>query len=72
MNHIHQLTKERNEARQTVAETRQQLTDLIVYLTSDKFGGPDTDYVRNVRTDILPKLSAIQFSLYGHVQSYDY
>lgn len=64
MNHIHRLMSERDEARETIRETRNELTDLIRYLSSSKFTAPDCDYV-HVRTDMLPKLMALQFKLCG-------
>lgn len=64
MNHISRLTSDRDQARTVTCDTRRDLTDLIVYLSSSKFTAPDCDYV-HVRTDILPKLMALQFSLCG-------
>lgn len=57
MNHIARLTAERDEARAQLAATEAALTDLMVYLTSSKFHADDTVHVR---TDILPKLSALR------------
>jgi len=66
MNHIRRLLQERDEALATIRAARKQLTDLQHYLTSDKFQGPDNDYV-HVRTDILPKIMGIFFTLIdGH------
>jgi hypothetical protein len=62
MNHIHRITRERDEAIATMRKAREQLTDLQRYLTSSKFSAPDADYV-HVRTDILPKISEVCFTL---------
>lgn len=62
MNHIQRLMQERDEALATIRAAREQLTDLQRYLTSDKFQGPDNDYV-HVRTDVLPKIADVCFTL---------
>jgi hypothetical protein len=62
MNHIHRITQERDDALATIREAREQLMHLQHYLTSSKFAAPDADYV-HVRTDILPKISAVSFTL---------
>jgi hypothetical protein len=59
MNHIHRLAAERDAAQAQLAEVEASLTDLMAYLLSAKFAGPDADYV-HVRTDVLPKLTAIR------------
>lgn len=64
MNHIKRLTAERDHAQKVIRTARAELTDLECYLTSAKFAAPESDYV-HVRTDILPKLSAIRFALCG-------
>jgi hypothetical protein len=64
MNHIARLTNE-------LAGTIDQLTaarelvlvlELEAYLLSDKFHGPDNDFV-HVRTDMLPKLAQVRSAL---------
>lgn len=62
MNHIARLTAERDDARETIRAARDAL--LEVTSISPKFHGPDNDYV-HLRTDILPKIEAIRFSLCG-------
>ena len=62
MNHITRLISERDEARETIRNAREMLTDLELYLTSSKFHGPDADFV-HVRTDILPKIAQARFAL---------
>ncbi len=64
MNYIKQLLQDLGKAQAAIRQTRDQLIYLEVYLTSSKFAAPDCDYV-HVRTDILPKLSAIRFDLCG-------
>lgn len=59
MNHIHRLTRERDDARQALHETREALTELLVYLSSSKFHGVDNDVV-HVSTDVAPKLTEIR------------
>jgi hypothetical protein len=59
VNHIARLTKERDEAQEALRATNEALTELLAYLESAKFQGPDNDYV-HVRTDIAPKLSNIR------------
>jgi hypothetical protein len=62
MNHIARITNERDEARETIRNARELLTDIELYLTSSKFAAPDADYV-HVRTDILPKIARARFAL---------
>jgi hypothetical protein len=62
MNHIARLISERDEARATVRNARELLTEIELYLTSSKFAAPDSDYV-HVRTDILPKIARARFAL---------
>ena len=60
MNHILRLTNERDRAREQIAIAHDMLTDILVYLTSNKFA--ENDYV-HVRTDIGPKLMALRSEL---------
>jgi hypothetical protein len=64
MNHITRLTNEREEAWAAIRAAREELTQIEHYLTSSKFTAPDCDYV-HVRTDILPKIASVRFSLCG-------
>ena len=61
-NHIHRITRERDEAFQQLTQVRNMLCDIELYLTSAKFtNSPDDDYV-HVRTDILPKIATVRFA----------
>jgi hypothetical protein len=62
MNHIQRLINERDEAWQQIRQAREALMYLEHYLTSSKF---HEDNTVQVHTDILPKISAIRFSLIG-------
>lgn len=64
MNHIARLISERDEAHTVIRAAREELTRIEHYLTSSKFTAPDADYV-HVRTDILPKIASVRFSLCG-------
>lgn len=64
MNHIARLTNERDDARDVIRRARDALTEIELYLTSSKFWAPGDDYV-HVRTDMLPKISAVRFILCG-------
>ena len=61
-NHIHRLIRERDEYAAQVKDARGTLIDIMHYLQTPKFHGPDNDYV-HVRTDMMPKLIALQFKL---------
>jgi hypothetical protein len=62
MNYINFL-QDKNEAQgRSVAEAVTLLSDLMSYLESGKFSGPDKDYV-HVSTDIFPKIREIRMSL---------
>jgi hypothetical protein len=50
VNHIQRLAAERDAAQAQLAEVQASLTDLMAYLLSAKFAGPD----------VLPKLTAIR------------
>jgi hypothetical protein len=63
-NHIARLTRERDEAQALVRQIREDLTDLLKYLGSPKFHGPENNYV-HISTDIWPKLLEIQFKTCG-------
>lgn len=65
MNHIARLTQERDEAQATIRKIREELLEISHYLQSSKFTAPDCDYV-HVRTDILPKITAVHFLTCGH------
>ena len=62
MNYINFL-QDKNEAQgRAMAEAVTLLSDLMSYLESSKFQGPDNDYV-HVSTDIFPKVREIRMSL---------
>jgi hypothetical protein len=62
MNYISFL-QDKNEAQgRAMAEAVTLLSDLMHYLESSKFQGPDNDYV-HVSTDIFPKVREIRMSL---------
>lgn len=56
------LIAERDEARAAIRAAREELTWIEHYLTSSKF---HEDNTVQVRTDILPKIAAVRFSLCG-------
>ncbi len=61
-NHIHRITRERDEAFRQLTQVRNMLCDIELYLTSAKVtNSPDDDYV-HVRTDILPKIATVRFA----------
>jgi hypothetical protein len=62
MNHIRRLTADRDDARATIEETRDELNDLLAYLDLAKFAPPDGDYI-HVRTDLMPKLLKLRQTL---------
>lgn len=64
MNHIARLTQERDELAALVREIRSDLTELARYYQGDKFAWPDRDFA-HVRTDVLPRITAIQFKTCG-------
>lgn len=59
MNHIARLQADNRALIEQIARVRDELVELEVYLTSDKFAAPDADYV-HVRTDILPKIRRLK------------
>ena len=61
-NYIKRLEQERWLLGEQVIRARQQVQDIEAYLLSDKFHGPDHDYV-HLRTDMLPKLAALKSEL---------
>lgn len=62
MNYINFL-QDKNEAQgRAMAEAVTLLSDLMAYLESSKFQGPEKDYV-HVSTDIFPKIREIRMSL---------
>jgi hypothetical protein len=62
MNYISFL-QDKNEAQgRAAAEAITMLSDLMAYLESGKFQGPDNDYV-HVKTDIFPKIREIRMAL---------
>ena len=62
MNYISFL-QDKNEAQgRAMAEAVTLLSDLMSYLESSKFQGPDRDHV-HVSTDIFPKIREIRMSL---------
>lgn len=63
MNYIKQLVSDRDEAWQQIREARDALTEMEHYLTSSKF---HEDNTVQVRTDILPKIARVRFSLCGY------
>lgn len=64
MNHITRLLNERDHAQSVIRQLRDELRELEIYLASEKFHGPDNDYV-HVRTDIGPKIARLRFMLCG-------
>jgi hypothetical protein len=62
VNYIKKLEAENRYLKTVLASAREQVTEVQGYLLSDKFAGPDSDYV-HVRTDMLPKLAAIKSEL---------
>jgi hypothetical protein len=61
-NYIKRLEQERWLLREQLTSARKQVAAIEAYLLSDKFHGPENDYV-HVRTDMLPKLAALKFEL---------
>lgn len=62
MNYI-QFLQDKTEAQgRAIAETVTQLSDLMAYLESSKFQGPDNDFV-HIKTDLFPKLREIRLNL---------
>lgn len=62
MNYISFL-QDKNEAQgRAAAEAITMLSDLMAYLESGKFQGPENDYV-HVKTDIFPKIREIRMAL---------
>lgn len=62
MNYISFL-QDKNEAQgRAAAEAITMLSDLMAYLESGKFQGPDNDYV-HVKRDIFPKIREIRMAL---------
>ena len=64
MNHIENLTRQRDEARETLESALDRVEDLILYLQSSKFAGTENDYIY-VSTDLLPKVCDIRRKLRG-------
>ena len=62
MNYINRLQSDLTSARAQQAAVASELNDLLSYLSSDKFGGPDCDYI-HIRTDLMPKLMALRSTL---------
>lgn len=62
MNYIQFLQDKTESQSRTMAETVTLLSDLMAYLASPKFQGPERDYV-HVSTDIVPKLREIRLNL---------
>ena len=61
-NHIHNLTAERDALRATIADSTTELLELLTYLASAKFAGPDNDYI-HLRTDLWPRLQRLRATL---------
>ena len=61
MNHIQNLTVQRDDALTTIADAREALNELLGYLDGDKFSG-DGGYV-HLRTDLMPKLLSLRLML---------
>ena len=62
MNYI-QFLQDKTEAQgRAIAETVTQLSDLMAYLESAKFQGPDNDFV-HIKTDLFPRLREIRMGL---------
>ena len=64
MNYISFLQDQREETARQLLTARTELVEILHYLQSSKFNGPDADYV-HVRTDILPKLTRLNTTLAG-------
>jgi hypothetical protein len=62
MNHIARLTNELAGTIDQLTAARELVLELEAYLLSDKFHGPDNDFV-HVRTDMLPKLAQVRSAL---------
>lgn len=63
-NHIENLTRQRDEARETLEGALEMVHDLMLYLHSSKFAGTENDYIY-VSTDLLPKVCDIRRKLRG-------
>ena len=62
MNYISFLQDKTDAQGRAIAETITALSDLMAYLESSKFQGPDNDHV-HVKTDVFPKLREIRMGL---------
>jgi hypothetical protein len=62
MNYISKLQHDGDALRCTIADTAAELGELLSYLGSDKFNGPDCDHV-HIRTDLMPKLLRLRMTL---------
>ncbi len=62
MNYIGFLQDKVEAQANAMAATVTLLTDLMAYLESSKFAGPDKDYVQ-VSTDIFPRIRSIRMNL---------
>ena len=58
------LTRQRDEARETLEGALDMVHDLMLYLHSSKFAGTENDYIY-VSTDLLPKVCDIRRKLRG-------
>jgi hypothetical protein len=51
-----------SEASEALANARKSISELMAYLETSKFQGPENDYVQ-ISTDIFPKLREIRTGL---------
>lgn len=62
MNYIQSLREANDEKIATICAAVEELTNLMAYLQTSKFQGPDMDYVQ-IKTDLFPKLREIRMNL---------
>ena len=62
MNYIQSLREANNEKTATICAAVEELTNLMAYLQTSKFQGPDNDFV-HIKTDLFPKLREIRMGL---------
>ena len=62
MNYIQSLREANDEKTATICAAVEELTNLMAYLQTSKFQGPDMDYV-HISTDLFPKLREIRMGL---------
>lgn len=62
MNYIQSLREANDEKTALICGAVEELTSLMAYLESNKFQGPDNDFV-HIKTDLFPKLREIRLNL---------